>query len=928
MSRDDFNLPEDDWSPEPPTPGPLDPDEVQGRPGHRRYNRLASVVSFILPALLILAALGYLGLRYYVHQAMHDALPQLDGSITVPRAGAPFFGLNAPVTVERDARGVPHIHASSMDDLVFAQGYVTAQDRLWQMELLRRHAAGELAAVLGGSTLLLDHDRLQRTLQMRAAADRAIAVLPADQKHWLEVYARGVNASIAAQSGHLPLEFRVLQYKTIATWTPRDSLLIELAMYQDLTTGFHEKLGREALAAHLSPELMADLYPVGSWRDHPPGQPAPDLTAPQPEFEDIPLDRSQTRLRPPAKANTAGPRQSTPLDGLAALRKTLALFQGSCDWCVSGSNGWAVAGTLTASGKPILSNDMHLSLTVPGTWYEADLEAQNPAPLADFHAAGVTLPGTPFVIAGHNAHVAWGFTSLRADVQDVYIEHTRGTPSGAEYQSADGAWHPVRYHREIIHVRNGADVTLDVPLVRHGDIDTPIISGVLPGEKRSLSLRWSVYDPATITSLFFGVDSASDWSSMLNAFSGFGGPALNLMYADDQGHIGYHAIGRIPVRGDAASPSPLSPMPTDTGAPDAAAHEWAGYIPFDEMPQAFDPADGILATANARVTLEGYRYPITLNWDAPYRVERIYKVLKSGANASGTVSEASRKLTPADMLALQTDVFSELDQIVAQRLAYSIDHTTGPLKQDKRLHQAADILRNWNGRDDADAIAPAIVNAARAEFWPMLLMPKLAPRLAAKLASGEDISKDLTTAAGRDGNLWTVYIWGERSSVEEQLVTKFPARWLPQRYAKWEDFLAAVVARGLKSTDAPSDLGTWRQGKGFLSVDLEHPIFARSPLLKSLIGASTGTGPRAQSGGSTTVRNVGPAFGPSERFTADLSDPDRTTLNVVLGESGNVSSSWYMDQFPDWLHGTTYPLPFTPEAVEASTTHTLVLTPR
>ena len=203
MSRDDFNLPEDDWSPEPTTPSPLDPDEVKGKPPRSRYSRLATIVSFIFPALLILAALGYLGLRYYVHRAMHDALPQLDGSITVPRSGTPFFGLAAPVTVERDARGVPHIHASSMDDLVFAQGYVTAQDRLWQMELQRRYAAGELAAVLGGSPLVLDHDRLQRTLQMRAAADRAIAVLPADQKHWLEVYARGVNAFIGSQSGHL-----------------------------------------------------------------------------------------------------------------------------------------------------------------------------------------------------------------------------------------------------------------------------------------------------------------------------------------------------------------------------------------------------------------------------------------------------------------------------------------------------------------------------------------------------------------------------------------------------------------------------------------------------------------------------------------------------------------------------------------------------
>ena len=193
--------------------------------------------------------------------------------------------------------------------------------------------------------------------------------------------------------------------------------------------------------------------------------------------------------------------------------------------------------------------------------------------------------------------------------------------------------------------------------------------------------------------------------------------------------------------------------------------------------------------------------------------------------------------------------------------------------------------------------------------------------------SGADIQKDLASPANRDASLWTQYIWGERSSVEEQLVTKFPARWLPQGYAKWEDFLAAVVDRGLKDANAPSDLATWQQGKAPRSISSTRS----SPARRCSAASSEfrqGPGPSAQSGGSTTVRNVGPAFGPSERFTADLSDPDRTTLNVVLGQSGNVSSPWYMDQFPDWLRGTTYPLPFTPAAVQATTTHTLVLTPR
>ncbi len=215
-----------------------------------------------------------------------------------------------------------------------------------------------------------------------------------------------------------------------------------------LTTGYPQRLQREALAAHLSPDLMADLYPVGSWRDHPPGQAIPDVTAPQPEYKDIPLDESQTKLRKPADAPHTDVMSATEL---SALQQTLALFSAPCDSCIAGSNGWVVSGSRTASGKPMLSNDMHLALKAPGIWYELDLEAATPAPLAAFHAAGVTLPGTPFVIVGHNDHVAWGFTNTGADVQDLYIEHTRGTPSGAEYQTSGGTWRAVRYQKEIIH---------------------------------------------------------------------------------------------------------------------------------------------------------------------------------------------------------------------------------------------------------------------------------------------------------------------------------------------------------------------------------------------------------------------------------------------------------------------------------------------
>ena len=259
---------------------------------HRAHFHLRRIL-ITVGTLTALIAFAFILTCTWLRHSMRASLPQLDGALHTP-------GLTQPVTVTRNAQGVPSIQAANLDDLLFAQGFITAQDRLFQMDLVRRHASGELAEVLGSN--LVDHDRLQRTLQIRTAADNAAADLPADQRHQLDAYANGVNAFITQNAGHLPVEFHLLHYKP-APWTARDSLLVSLAMYQDLSTGFPVKLRREALAAHLSADLLADLYPVGSWRDVPPSQPQPDLTTIKPEVEQIPLDRSQSRLTPPQQPN-------------------------------------------------------------------------------------------------------------------------------------------------------------------------------------------------------------------------------------------------------------------------------------------------------------------------------------------------------------------------------------------------------------------------------------------------------------------------------------------------------------------------------------------------------------------------------------------------------------------------------------------------
>ncbi len=845
----------------------------------------------LIVCVLLLAA--FVGGRTWMHRTMSAALPQLDGTLSVP-------GLRSPVSVQRDAHGVPTIKAASMDDLIFAQGYVTAQDRLFQMDALRRHAAGELAEVLGPT--LLQHDRMQRSLQIRATADRAVAQLAPDQLHWLEVYARGVNAAAEAMRDHLPVEFRILNYRP-GPWIPRDSILVSLAMFEDLTNRFPEKLNREALSARLAqdapPELRAqllsDLFPVGSWRDHPPSQPVPDLTAPVEEIPEIPLDDSQVKLRrsaPPAHSD---------LKDLLALQ--VALAPSACPGCLPGSNNWVVSGAHTASGQPLLSNDMHLSLSVPGIWYAAGLEAPSGDSAEPFHVAGVTLPGAPFVIVGHNQHVAWGFTNLGADVQDLYIEHLRGSGATAEFEAADGAWHPALEQHEVIHVRGSADRTLDVIATQHGSSPTPIISPMIKSETRPISLRWVIYDSGALTSPFFDINSARDARSLVQAFEAFGGPAQNLVYADDHGHIGYHATGRIPVRGATLPPSALTPVPTDAMAADASSHEWSGYIPYDQLPQIADPPGGVIATANARITPDGYPFPVSENWADPYRNERLWKLLAGRQN-----------LTRADMLAIQGDVYSDPDRVIAQRLAYAIDHTN--LHSDaKRVHQAADLLRSWNGKVSNDSAAAAIVDAARSALWPLLLTPKL----------GSSVPQ--VKASSNTPEPWQLYTWGERAFAEEQLIVHSPARWLPPSYSSWDDLLAASVDKGLTDSHAPSNLAKWRYGRAH-PLEILHPLFSQSALLSRVVGVETGVRSEVQSGDGTTVKQVGHSFGPSERFTADLADLDASTLNLVLGESGNPVSPYFLDQFPAWLHVSTFPLAFSDRATSSAASHTLTLTPR
>jgi len=887
-------------------------------PDVRRRHPALRVLYYAACALLLAIIAGV----WWLYWIARSPLPQLDGSVSVS-------GISSQVRVMRDEHGVPTIEAATLEDLFFAQGYVTAQDRLWQMDMMRRAAAGELSEVIGEDTVKMDRE--QRILGLRIAAEAAEKSISARDRVYFDAYARGVNAFLESHRDRLSLEFRLLKY-TPRPWTVTDSLLVGARMVQDLNHYRNPPaLTREKVLAKLGPELTADLYVNSSWRDRPPAEvrrmedePAANSSdEDEDDDEEVDPEGGNSRLIS-ALSKVVILSEAKDLLSLALTRKQVLRFaqddntfssaqasefasvlpyalssnftREEADSFRPGSNNWVVSGQHTVSGKPLLSNDMHLDHQMPNLWFEAHLRTTTPTKAGNFDVAGVTLPGIPFVIVGHNQRIGWGFTNVGPTVEDDYIEEFNAQ---GQYKTPAG-WRDAQHRQETIHVKGKPDVTLDVVTTRHG----PIVTELIPGETRKIALRWTLQDGMGL--MFFDVDSAQNWGEFRKAFSTFGAPGQNVMYGDVDGHIGYQATGRVPIRaaGDGSLPA--------SGSDDA--HEWKGWIPFDEMPHVYDPPAGILATANGRITPDGYKYSISTEWDAPWRTDRIYRVLESG-----------KKFAPADMLALQMDVSSTYDRFCADKFVYAVDHAASASDRAKR---AAEILRDWDGRMSADSAAPTIETKARQELARLLLEPKLG-------AVAWDGPNPGAASGSASGALsWKSYHWAMSSVWLENVLTKQPQRWLPPGYSDYGSLLTAAVENVVKqagtasggtskaASEAPSDLNQWKWGKNY-PVAIDHLVLSQVPV----IGRFTGPGLRPLSGSSYTVKAVGRGFGPSERLTWNFANLDESTLNIVTGESGIFLSPYYMDQWAAWYGGSTFAFPFSQAAVEQHRAHEMTLVP-
>jgi penicillin G amidase len=788
-------------------------------------------------------------------------LARLDGSVAIS-------GLQDGVRVDRDAWGRPWIRAKSLQDLVTAQGYVMAQDRLWQMDLLRRAASGDLSEIFG--ELGLTYDRENRTLGMRQAAVRAVADASPEIRGLLEAYARGVNDNMVERGGKLPIEFVALGYKP-RPWTPADTYLISLYMYKTLTSTWKEKLNRQWIMQKVGEERARDLFVSDSPLDHFIWSAETSLPSRAPHVGLL----SSTRMSDQRRDTDA---DEPPFASLAwdAARNFLAQFEEESSEII-GSNNFVVSGAHTASGKPLLANDTHLQLSTPALWYIVHLTAPG------LNVEGFALPGAPLVIIGHNDRLAWGFTNSNADVEDLYIEKFSAANS-LEY-SAGGKMLTAGLRHEVIHVRGKPDVNLDVVVTRHGPI---VHRDAAEQGGRAYALRWTALEPGGLDFGFPLLGEAQDWNSFIETTRHIAGPGQNTIYADVDGNIGFTIPARIPVR---ANGNGALPVPGDTDA-----YEWKGFIPFEELPRVENPPDGIIATANARTVGPGYKYYLTDRQAGPYRTARLYELL------SGRTG-----LRPEDCNAIQNDVVSLPNRFLATAL---LQAAKAKQPGDARVQRLIAKLAGWDARATAESGETSFVEYTRRALFVRLLQPYL----------GDEVTKY---------ELWepqSVYndVWWRDKVFLENVLRERPAAWLPSGFANYDDLLMAsaddAVAALQKQTGQATESG-WNWGR-LHPLDMVHPL-GRAGLLHRLLSI----GPYEQGGTIDTVRAMGVGHGPAMRFVADLANFDGSLMEIPTGDSGQYTNPYYRDQFAEWFAGRGIPAPFTIAAEDGVPAHRLTLLP-
>ena len=731
---------------------------------------------------------------------LRSSLPVTGGTLKLP-------GLEAPVRISRDANGIPTVRAANEHDADFALGFLHAQDRLFQMDMMRRYGAGRLSEVFGPRTIALD--RTMRTLGLyRAAAAQYAGLAPAVQGA-LTAYAAGVNAFIATRRRALPPEYYLL-HLAFEPWRPADSLVWGKIMDLELTGNYRGELLRARLLQHLSPDELAVLYPP-----YPKDGPVA-LGAARALYRRLPLDRLYGLLPP-----GVGPQAA--------------------------SNNWVVDGAHSRSGKPLLANDPHLDFAAPGVWYLARVETPG------LRLAGVTAPGVPFIVIGHNDHIAWGFTTTGSDVEDLFIE--RPDPADPTRYLAPTGPLPFITREETIAVHGGAPVSFTVRQTRHG----PVISD-LAGEKDSemlaLQTTWLSPDDRT-PEAFWEINHARNWSAFRAALKNLVAPEQNIAYADIDGHIGFAAPARIPIR---AAGDGWLPQPGWDGA-----HDWIGYVPFDALPSVLDPPAGRIVSANNKIVPDDYPYFLTRDWELPYRAERIAALLA-----------ATPRQSPDASAAIEAD-----DLSLAARRLLPLMLAIAPANDAART--AVALLRQWDDRMDRRKPQPLIFIAWLREFSRAVLAGKLGPFLDAYWSLRPEVMLTILTAH-QD--------WCASASA--------PGAGCAGALADALDRALADLRRRYGG-----DIEKWRWGTAHAAA-FTSALWANVPVLGGWIALSVPADGAEDTvdAGAMDVRDDAAPFldrhGPSLRMIVDLARPDDARFMITPGQSGNPLSPHWGDLMRPW----------------------------
>lgn len=833
------------------------------------------ILGRILLGLLALIVIVIIAAGIYVYAAIDDSFPQTEGEIVLE-------GLDGQVEIFRDQAGIPHIYASTEHDLFFAEGYIHAQDRFWQMDFQRHVGAGRLSEMLGSATL--DTDTFLRSVGWERVARAELEFLNSESLAMLQAYADGVNAYLAEHSGtELSLEYLFLgllnsNYEP-APWTPVHTLTWAKAMAWDLRDNMDNEIERAILLANIPAERIEELFPEYQ-QNHP-------IILPDYEFV-------------PQSAALPDKSEGIP-SGIAELFSSLGEQVAAADKLLGGdpaaelgSNSWVISGDLSATGAPLFANDPHLSAGMPSIWYQIGLHCMPKGPDCSYETVGVSFVGVPGIVVGHNDRIAWGLTNVGADVMDLYI--IKVNPENQNQYEMNGEWIDMEILEEDIVVAGGETVNLPVRITQFGPIisdsfgdlaDFDQNSGLdIPGNY-AIALRWTALDPGNTLQSIFKINRAQNFDEFREAARDFVVPSQSLLYADVDGNIGYQMPGHIPLRNQTDGKFP-TPGWTDEYA-------WQGFIPFDELPYGLNPSSGYIVAANNAIVGPDYPYLIADFWDYGYRAQRIEQLI---LDAGGLLDIADYQRMQADSVNL-----GALELIPALSSLEIEDAEVATLR---------DQLIAWDGNQAADSAEAALFNA----FWMQLLKATF--------------NDELPEAYWPNGDsLWYVVVSNLLSDPENVWWDDVNTEAIESRDAILQSSFVTAVTELKGSQDA--DPSKWAWGD-LHTITFVHQTMDNFPIIGSLFNR----GPFPVSGGSAIINATSwdAATGtfdvtslPSKRSIMDLSNWENSLQINTTGQSGHAYHPHYIDLAPLWAAIEYQPMHWDRTVIETESEGHLILIP-